>query len=321
MLHGVIMAGGSGTRFWPASRRSRPKQLLTLAGERSLIQATLDRCRPWIPPDRMWVVTGALLAEETARQLPEIPRDQILVEPCGRNTAPCVGLAAVRLAARDPDATMLVLPADHVIQTSQQFRDGVEAARQLVERDPGRLVLFGVKPSFAATGYGYIERGEALAGELGAFDVRAFREKPDATTAAGYVESGQFYWNCGIFCWRASRILAGLERHEPEIYSHLRTLRDVADTPRWEPAVAAEFPLMKSISIDYAVLERDANLCVLEAPFGWDDVGSWLALPGCWERMPREIRWTGRTSPCRPATAWCGRRPSIWSPPWAWRGW
>ena len=293
MLHGVIMAGGSGTRFWPASRQQRPKQLLTLDGNRSLLQTTLDRCQPWIPPERMWVVTGQSLAEETARQLPEVPASQILVEPCGRNTAPCVGLAATCLAARDPDATMLVLPADHAIQTPRQFQDGVAAAVDLVNSDPRRMVLFGVRPSYPATGYGYIERAEPLAGPAGsagaarsagtveaaAFGVRAFREKPTAELAAAFLQTGQYYWNCGIFCWRAARILEGLARFEPALHAGLLGLAAAFDTPGWQAAVRERFPLLKSISIDYAVLEHDRDLCVLEAPFGWDDVGSWAALP------------------------------------------
>jgi mannose-1-phosphate guanylyltransferase len=279
MLHGVIMAGGSGTRFWPASRQHRPKQLLTLDGDRSLLQATMDRCQPWIPPERMWVVTGAALAAETARQLPDVPARQILVEPCGRNTAPCVGLAAACLAARDPDATMLVLPADHAIQTPRQFQDGVAAAVDLVNSDPQRLVLFGVRPSYPATGYGYIERGEPLAGATTAFGVRAFREKPSVEVAAEFLRTGQYYWNCGIFCWRAQRILEGLRRFEPELLAGIERIVASFESSDWDAAVRERFPQLKSISIDYAVLEHDRDLCVLEAPFGWDDVGSWAALP------------------------------------------
>lgn len=279
MLHGVIMAGGSGTRFWPASRRDYPKQFLRLTGERSLLQATRDRCHPWIPPERLWVVTSERLAEETARQLPEIPREQILAEPCPRNTAPCVGLAAVRMIARDPDATMLVLPADHAIESADQFRAGAQRAAALIEREPRQLVLFGVRPSFAATGYGYVERGAARADDPAAYAVESFREKPDEATASRYVASGRFYWNCGIFCWRATRILEALRTHEPTMQEPLAELAAAADSPSWSTTLTREFPRLKSISIDYAVLERDATRCVLEAPFGWDDVGSWQALP------------------------------------------
>lgn len=279
MLHGVIMAGGSGTRFWPASRKARPKQLLTLTGNRSLLQSTFDRCQPWIPPERIWVVTGAALWEETARQLPDVPRSQIIAEPVGRNTAPCVGVAAQRLLEQDPDATMLVMPSDHVIETAAQFRSGVDAALQLLNDNPQRLVLFGVRPSYPATGYGYIERAASVDSANRGYSVASFREKPNQVTAQQFVDSGAFYWNCGIFCWRAARILEGLAHHDPEVYAGLQQLQTIAKQSDWQTAMTQEFPKVKSISIDFAVLERDSPLCVLEAPFGWDDVGSWLAVP------------------------------------------
>lgn len=283
MLHAVIMAGGSGTRFWPQSRRSRPKQLLPLAGKRTMIQQTVDRLSAWIPGERIWIVTGAEQAEETKRQLPEVPAANVLIEPCGRNTAPCIGLAAIELLARDSEAVMLVLPADHVISPAEQFRRAVERAAALVEKNPQSLVLFGVPPTGPATGFGYIERGAELGDAVGqpdggAYRVASFREKPDTATAAEYVEAGRFYWNCGIFVWRADRILASLEDFEPEIHAHLMTLREALGTDRFADVLAAEFPQMKSISIDYAVLERAEDVCVLEAPFEWDDVGSWPAL-------------------------------------------
>jgi mannose-1-phosphate guanylyltransferase len=279
MQHAVIMAGGSGTRFWPQSRRTRPKQLLRLAGPRTMIQDTFDRTASWIGPERTWIVTNAAQAAETQRQLPEVPPENVLVEPCGRNTAPCIGLAAVQIAAQDPEATMLVMPADHVIRPPEVFRQSVERAIAIVERDPGALVLFGVPPAYPATGFGYIERGEPLSDrDTAAFHVAAFREKPDRATAEGYLRSGRFYWNCGIFVWRAGRILAALAEHEPAIHERLTTLQGAVGRANWDPVLAAEFPRMKSISIDYAVLERAQGVVVLEAPFEWDDVGSWPAL-------------------------------------------
>ncbi|QDU41529.1 Mannose-1-phosphate guanylyltransferase [Maioricimonas rarisocia] len=280
MLHAVIMAGGSGTRFWPESRQSMPKQFLRLAGDRSMIQGTLDRCTPWIDPGNAWVVTNAVQADETARHLPEVPRDQILVEPCARNTAPCIGLAAIHLQRQDPEAVMLVMPADHVIGPPPVFREAVESAAKLVTDDPERLVLFGVPPNYPATGFGYIERGDAVAGSDRAYAVASFREKPDRDVAEEYVESGRFYWNCGIFVWKASRILDALQTHEPEMHAALQRLAEQIGTPGWQEALEKEFPTMNSISIDYAVLERErGSLCVLEAPFRWDDVGSWHAMP------------------------------------------
>ncbi|HUG91969.1 MAG TPA: mannose-1-phosphate guanylyltransferase [Planctomycetaceae bacterium] len=279
MQHAVIMAGGSGTRFWPQSRRTRPKQLLPLAGPQTMIQDTFARVAPWTEPARTWVVTNAAQAEETRRQLPDLPPGNVLVEPCGRNTAPCIGLAAVRIVAEDPQATMLVLPADHVIQPADVFRQAVERAAAIVERDPDALVLFGVRPNSPATGFGYIERGAPL-GEPSenAFQVAAFREKPGRETAETYVASGRFYWNCGIFVWRAERILAALAEHEPAIHERLTVLRGAVGRSDWQAVLDSEFPQMKSISIDYAVLERARGVAVLEAPFEWDDVGSWQAL-------------------------------------------
>ena len=279
MLHAVIMAGGSGTRFWPQSRSTLPKQLLKLAGRRTMIQETVSRVTPWITPDRAMVVTNAIQADETTRQLPDVPVENILVEPAARNTAPCVGLAAVHLLEKDPDAVMLVMPADHVIGPTEVFRQAVERAQRIVTEQPGQFVLFGVPPTYPSTGFGYIERGEALggAGEM-AFQVAAFREKPDEATARRYMESGQFYWNCGIFVWRAEQILAAIARYEPEMHDHLVQIREKIGHVDYEAALQSEFPKMKSISVDYAVLERARDVCVLEAPFEWDDVGSWQAL-------------------------------------------
>lgn len=279
MLHVVIMAGGSGTRFWPESRRERPKQFLKLAGERSLLQGTFDRCLPLVAPEQVWVVTNAVQAGQTRQQLPEIPAGNVVIEPCARNTAPCIGLAAVRLLHQDPDAVMAVLPADHVIQPPEVFRGALESASELVAADGSRLVLFGVPPNHPATGFGYIERGEAVADSKNAWQVASFREKPDRKTAEEYLRSGRFYWNCGIFVWRADRILKAIQAHEPEMHDRLQQLASVVGTADWEASLSEQFPQMNSISIDYAVLEREAGICVLEAAYQWDDVGSWHAMP------------------------------------------
>lgn len=279
MLHAVIMAGGSGTRFWPASRKRTPKQLLPLAGRETLIQQTVARCQPWVPAERVFVVTNGVQVEQTREQLPQLASDHFLVEPCGRNTAPCVGLAALELVRRDPDAVMLVMPADHVIRPLEAFRDAVERAVGLIDEDARRLVLFGVAPTYPATGFGYIERGDTLGRVRSGFQVASFREKPDLETAREYVQRGTFFWNCGIFVWRASRILDAIRDHEPELHAGLMRLSESLGTDRWPEALAAQFPKLKSISIDYAVLERASDVCVVEAPFEWDDVGSWQALP------------------------------------------
>lgn len=279
MQHAVIMAGGSGTRFWPQSRHARPKQLLRLAGERTMIQGTVDRIASNIPPERTWIVTNVDQAEATGAQLPDVPKQNIVIEPCARNTAPCIGLAAVQLLANDPDAVMLVMPADHVIGPPEKFRAAVEQAVQVVASNPNSLVLFGVPPDRPATGFGYIERGETLPDANGVYNVESFREKPDEATAQEYVNAGRFYWNCGIFVWRAKTILDAIAEFEPEIHERLQRLQTAAGTDDWSKTLEAEFPEMKKISIDYAVLERSDNVAVIEAPFDWDDVGSWGSLP------------------------------------------
>jgi len=296
MLHAVIMAGGSGTRFWPQSRKRHPKQFLTFTGTNSLLQDTVGRCPPVVPVERTWVVANAEHAVEAGRQLPDIAASRILLEPCGRNTAPCIGLAAIQLLAIDPEATMLVMPADHVIQPIAMFQQAVREAEALVEREPCSLVLFGIEPTYPATGFGYIQRGEPVrmtataagstssAGEESVtgwptFRVLSFQEKPNQLTAARYAASGEYYWNCGIFVWRAQAILDALATFAPEITQRLNRLRSAIGSPEWAELLETEFPQMPSISIDYAVLEKTSHVCVLEAPFEWDDVGSWQALP------------------------------------------
>jgi len=270
------MAGGSGTRFWPLSRQHFPKQFLSLGADRSLIQQAYDRCQPWIPPARSWVVTGQHLATLTQEHLPDVPKQQILLEPAARNTAPCLGLAAICLMSADPEATMLAMPADHVIADEIRFREDVERAVALIDEDPQRLVLFGVPPTSPATGFGYIERGASIAQR--AFHVAAFREKPDRTTAEQYLRAGTFFWNCGIFVWKAQRILDAIAACEPEMARKLNDLKPHVNNATWEEALAEIFPTLKSVSIDYAVLEREPQIIVLEARFPWDDVGGWEAV-------------------------------------------
>lgn len=279
MLHAVVMAGGSGTRFWPQSRKKTPKQLLKLAGDRTMIQNTVGRCDGWIDPKNTWVVTNKVQADETCKQLPDVPAANVLIEPCARNTAPCLGLAAINLLKADPDAVMFVMPADHVIQPEEVFQAAGRIAEQIVAEDPTQFVLFGVPPTYPATGYGYIERGAAIENIDNAFAVNSFREKPERDIAQGYVDAGSYYWNCGIFCWRAQAILDVLAEHEPEMHASLLKLSDALGTPEFDGLLAAEFPVMNSISIDHAVLEKATRVTVVEAPFEWDDVGSWLSLP------------------------------------------
>ncbi len=280
MLHAVIMAGGSGTRFWPQSRKKTPKQLLSLAGRRTMIQQTLDRCSAWVSAENSWVVTNAVQADAVREQLPSLPAGNVLVEPAARNTAACVGLAALEILRRDPEGIMFVMPADHVIRTDEAFSRAALRAVSIVQQSPESLVLFGVIPTFPSTGYGYIERGTRLDTETPTlFQVQAFREKPQQAVAEQYLRDGRYFWNCGIFCWKAATIMNLLQQYESELAAGLREIDAAAETPDYPQVLAQKFPLLKSISIDYAVLERAQNVCVLEAPFQWDDVGSWLSLP------------------------------------------
>jgi len=280
MLHVMIMAGGSGTRFWPASRHALPKQLLNLAGQQTMIQATLHRLGDLVPADRVLVLTSQRLVPALARQLPELPPDSLIGEPCRRDTAPAIGLAAAILAARDPDATMVVMPADHVIQPELAFQQALAQAAELVAAEPGRLVTFGIRPTYPAESFGYIERGAALPPAAGApaFRVERFREKPTADVARQFLAAGCYYWNSGIFVWRARTILDALRSLEPAMHTHLIEIAESFGTSEFAETFARQFAAIAGKSIDYAVMEHYDNVVVIEAPFAWDDLGSWRAL-------------------------------------------
>ena len=280
MLFATIMAGGAGTRFWPASRKTSPKQLLNLTGGRSMIQATADRLHGLCPPENLLIVTNKILVDPIARQLPNIPRESIIGEPAKRDTAPCVGLAAAWITSRDPDATMLVMPADHVIGPDNTFQEALVHASDLVEEDPTRIVTFGIKPSYPAEVFGYIERRDsAIDGKFPTFNVNRFREKPDSVTARQFVDAGTFYWNAGIFVWKAKTILEALAKFEPEMFAHIQAISDAIGTPSFAQTLDSEFKAITGTSIDYAVMERYENVLVVEAPYQWDDLGNWTALP------------------------------------------
>jgi len=288
MLHAVIMAGGSGTRFWPESRSRLPKQLLKLVGEQTMIQATVNRLASLIPPERTLIVTNARLVNDIAAQLPQLPASSILGEPCKRDTAPCIGLAAFQVSRDDSDAVMIVMPSDHVIQSDKAFQQALRFAGDLVQESPGRIVTFGIRPSYPAESFGYIERGEVLPSKTSgarqdtatprAFQVRQFREKPRAEVARQYVESGSFYWNSGIFVWKARTILDALERYQPEMFKRLNTIAKAAGRADAADVLAREFERIRGVSIDYAVMEHAEDVVVVEAAFDWDDVGSWQSI-------------------------------------------
>src|SRR5262245_50406585 len=273
MLHALIMAGGGGTRFWPRSRQKRPKQFLTLAGDRTLIQQAVDRLEAAAPPERTWVITSATHAAEAASQLPQLRTERIIGEPCGRDTAACIGLGAALIHQDDPDATMLVTPADHVIEPMQEFRRALHVAAGLADEHPIALVTIGIPPTFPATGYGYIQRGQALAERQGApvFRVQAFREKPSLEVAQSMLESGQYYWNSGLFIWKARTILDQLRVNQPTLAAAVERIAKAWKTPAREQVLAKEYEGLTRISIDFAVMEKAKEVLVVAAPFRWDD--------------------------------------------------
>jgi len=279
MHYAVIMAGGIGSRFWPQSRQAHPKQFLNVFGDDTLIQNTVARLQGLIPPERCLIVTHERYVDQTRRQLPAVPDENILAEPISRNTAPCIAYAAAKLVERDPDATMVVLPADHVIRDVARFHEILEVALEKAQ-DPGSLVTIGVEPTYAATGYGYIQYDDsASSGDATeALPVRTFAEKPDAQTAARFLDSGDFLWNSGMFIWRADTIWSELDRHLPKCFAAFDPVRSAVGTSRENDAVAEAFQNSPRISIDYGVMEQSDQVFVVPGSFGWNDVGDWKAV-------------------------------------------
>lgn len=280
-LHALIMAGGSGTRFWPRSRKDRPKQFLDLTGGAPLIVETVERITKLCPRQNVWVLTRRDLVAQVKEALPWIADDRIIGEPEGRDTAPCLVLGSALVEQADPEAMLLVLPADHVIPDHDAFCDTVRGGIEVIGNDD-RLVTFGVEPDHAATVYGYIKRaagnGEA-AGISRCHAVDSFREKPDRATAEEYVADGSYFWNAGIFLWKLSVFRAALEEHAPDLASGWGRLADLgAELSAMGDGVAERFGELPRISIDYALMEKARNVSVVEARFPWDDVGSWRAI-------------------------------------------
>ncbi len=276
MEHAVIMAGGAGTRLWPLSRNNRPKQLLRLFEGRSLLRAAYDRLTVRFAPEQIYVITTAAHLPMVAEELPEIPSENLIGEPCGRDTANAIGLAAALLERRDPEAVMGVFTADHIIRPVECFASAVDKAYAYVAEHPDVLVTFGISPNTPHTGYGYVQRGELLGS--GVHKVVAFKEKPDAATAVSYVASGQYYWNSGMFVWRTSTILNELARHLPESHADLREMAEAWSLPGGRKRVETMYPALRRISIDFAVMEKAPRVVVVEMEGQWLDVGSWTSL-------------------------------------------
>lgn len=285
MLYAVIMAGGSGTRLWPLSRRERPKQALELIGERTMFQHAVDRLAPLFPPDRILVVTNAAIAATLKAQVPELPPANFLIEPAGRNSAPASGLAAIRLMGQDPDAVMVMLTADHYIADTSQFRRALAASARVAA--DGVIVTLAIKPAYPATGYGYIHLGQAE-GIVDGFQVyrsAGFVEKPDGPTAARFVADGSYAWNSGMFIWRADRLMSEFERQLPSLHASLIRIQSAQEStlcimgaPEVERILADEWATVRSVSIDYGIMEHADRVSVIPVDLGWTDVGSWASL-------------------------------------------
>jgi mannose-1-phosphate guanylyltransferase len=279
MVMVVIMAGGKGERFWPKSREEMPKQFISLTGEDSMILATYKRVRKWLPADRVYVVTGADYAAAVAGHIPEMPRENIIIEPAGRNTAPCIGLAALHLEKKDPEAVMVVLPADHAIKDEDEFTRCLQAAADAAAAGEN-LVTIGITPTRPDTGYGYIKVGGAcpLGGHQDVYKVEAFVEKPDLARAEGYLAVGGHLWNSGMFTWQVKTIRRLIRELMPDMHQGLEEINRAWGTPAFDRVLTDEYLKFDKISIDYGIMEQAPGVFVIPGSFGWDDVGTWNAL-------------------------------------------
>jgi mannose-1-phosphate guanylyltransferase len=280
----VVMAGGVGSRFWPWSRGGRPKQLLPLAGERSMLADTVARLEGLVPVENVFVVTGRRLRREVLRQLPSLEAANVLAEPVGRNTAPCIGWATLEVRRRREDALVVVLPADHVIRPNEAFRRDIARAFEVADQRRC-LVTFGIPPTHPATGYGYIRAGAGLDSAEPARAVEAFVEKPGLEVAREYVAGGRHYWNSGMFVWRADVLWEELAMHLPALADSLAVLVGKRRRGAVQSGALTEtFPTLESVSIDVGVLERSARVAMMPTSFDWFDIGSWDAVADLWER-------------------------------------
>lgn len=273
----LIMAGGRGERFWPRSRKNLPKQFLSLTGDgKTMIQLTVERILPLVDMEDIYIATNKDYRELVKEQLPELPEENILCEPVGRNTAPCIGFGAVHINKKYEDAIMMVLPSDHLIKNTIMFVDTLKDACEVAEAGE-RIVTLGITPDYPETGYGYIKFDPANK-EKNAYRVERFVEKPDLETAKKYLETQQYLWNSGMFIWKVSTILDNTKKFLPGIYEQLLKIQDAIGTAEQDEVLDTEFEKMESISVDYGILEKASDIYSISGAFGWDDVGSWLAV-------------------------------------------
>jgi mannose-1-phosphate guanylyltransferase len=275
-LYAVIMAGGVGSRFWPRSKERKPKQLIRIAGENTMIQDTVKRLNGLVKKENIFVITNKIQKLRVKEQLPEIPEENIIDEPFGKNTAACIGLASVLIKSKNQEAVTITLPSDHLIKDDEQFRECLSTAANFAYKSKG-LVTIGITPTRPETGYGYIQFDEDGV-EKNIFKVLTFAEKPNLATARRFLESGDFLWNSGIFIWRVDSILNEIKKYLPDLYEGLETLEPSINTPDFEKQLVHVYGQLKSISIDYGVMENSDNVYLTKADFYWNDVGNWEAV-------------------------------------------
>ena len=280
MISVVIMAGGKGERFWPKSRMNMPKQFLSLTDDgKSMIQHTVERLKGLVDIQNMYIVTNEIYKDLVLEHIPDIPKENIIIEPVAKNTAPCIGLAAIHIAKKNPDSKMIILPSDHLIKFNEIFIDTLKIALDVVEKGDN-LATIGITPNYPETGYGYINftKGESFKDSANIYEVLRFVEKPNLEKAKEYLTSGQYLWNSGMFVWKASTILKNFKEYLPEIYEGLQKIGKSINTGKYEEVLKKEFLNLPSESIDYGIMEKAKNIYVIPGNFGWDDVGSWLSL-------------------------------------------
>lgn len=285
-MYAVIMAGGKGTRFWPRSRQGMPKHLLDIVSGRTIIQETIDRILTLVPAEKIIIVTGKSHAAELMRQLPFIPSENVIIEPVGRNTAPCIGIAALHVMKKAGDDVMIVLPSDHKIDDKEEFINVLKASAEMASRGD-YLVTIGISPTRPETGYGYLEKG-AVAAAIGGekiYRVKSIREKPDLNQARAFIKRKNFFWNSGMFIWKASAILNAISRWLPALHEGLADIGQLIGTDKEKNAMESVYGSLQSISIDYGVMERADNVLLVPGDFGWSDIGSWDAL---WETSAKD---------------------------------
>ncbi len=280
-LYAVIMAGGSGTRFWPRSRRDRPKQLLNITGDEILLKKSIDLVKPIIPPARIKIITTVSQAEAVRKATPEIPAGNVIAEPFGKNTAPAIGLSALFIEKEQANAVLVILPADHHIQDKTKFLEQILAGvSKALEGD--YIITTGIVPRGPETGYGYIEAGDLVDEKHRIYTVRSFHEKPDEETARRFIDQGNFFWNSGIFIARAARMLEEMAEHLPNSHRWLMHIRSSLGTDKAPEAINEAYQNMEAISVDYGVMERSKRVWMIAGNYGWDDVGSWPSAAQYW---------------------------------------